>query len=200
MAVKRTTIEVFVEIPRGSRNKYEYDKERKIFKLDRVLFSSVHYPADYGFIPDSLSLDGDPLDALVIVDNPTFPGCVVDGRPIGMLDMKDEQGHDEKILTVPTHDPRFRHITKLEQLGPHWLREIENFFATYKALEDKWTELIGWENEDRAWEVIEEAEQRHRDLQELKTRNKTIHPVTSVPADIKGQSSETPDEISQPKL
>ncbi|NWJ97866.1 MAG: inorganic diphosphatase [Chloroflexi bacterium] len=173
MTVKRTNIEVFIEIPRGSRNKYEYDKERQIFKLDRVLYSSVHYPTDYGFIPDSLSLDGDPLDALVIVDNPTFSGCVVDGRPIGVLDMTDEQGHDEKILMVPTHDPRYRHINKLEDIGPHWLREIENFFATYKALEDKWTELVGWEDETRAWEIIEEAEQRYRDLKELKNRNKT---------------------------
>lgn len=192
MAVKRTSIEVFVEIPRGSRNKYEYDKERKIFKLDRVLYSSVHYPSDYGFIPDSLSLDGDPLDALVIVDNPTFPGCVVDGRPIGVLDMSDEQGHDEKILTVPSHDPRYRHIKKLEDIGPHWLREIENFFATYKALEDKWTELVGWQDEQRAWEVIEEAEQRYRDLQELKNRNKTVHAgvMTSSSEQVNGHSAE----------
>lgn len=168
MAVKRTSIEVFVEIPRGSRNKYEFDKERGIFKLDRVLFSSVHYPSDYGFIADTLSLDGDPLDALVILDLPTFPGCVIDARPIGILDMSDEQGHDEKILTVPTKDPRYRHITKLEDLGPHWLREIENFFATYKALEDKWTELVGWKGEVEAWKVIEEAEQRWKDYIEMK--------------------------------
>ena len=168
MAVKRNSIEVFVEIPRGSRNKYEYDKERHIFKLDRVLYSSVHYPTDYGFIADTLSLDGDPLDALVVVENPTFPGCVVDGRPIGVLEMSDEQGQDEKILTVPTKDPRYRHIQKLEDLGPHWLREIENFFATYKALEDKWTELVGWKDEVEAWKVIEECEVRWQELVKTK--------------------------------
>lgn len=187
MAVNRTEIEVFVEIPRGSRNKYEYDKERKVFKLDRVLFSSVHYPTDYGFIADTLSLDGDPLDALVIMDNPTFPGCVVDGRPIGVLDMRDEQGHDEKILCVPSHDPRYRHISTLEDIGPHWVREIENFFATYKALEDKWTELVGWYDKTRAWEVIEEAEQRYQDLQELKTRNKTTQPVPALTPVLAGE-------------
>ncbi len=168
MAVKRTSIEVFVEIPRGSRNKYEYDKERGLFKLDRVLFSSVHYPTDYGFIFDTLSMDGDPLDVLVIMDTPTFPGCVVDARPIGILDMTDEQGHDEKILAVPTHDPRYRHITRLEHIGPHWQREIENFFATYKALEDKWTELVGWKDAPEAWLVIEESERRHHEYMRMK--------------------------------
>lgn len=178
MSVKRTSVEVFVEIPRGSRNKYEFDKERGIFKLDRVLYSSVYYPCDYGFIADTLSLDGDPLDALVIVDLPTFPGCVIDARPIGILDMSDEQGHDEKLLTVPTKDPRYRHITRLEDLGPHWLREIENFFATYKALEDKWTELVGWKDEVEAWKVIEEAEQRWKDYLEMK---KTAPPAPPPP-------------------
>ncbi len=165
---KRSSIEVFVEIPRGSRNKYEFDKERKIFKLDRVLYSSVHYPSDYGFIQDTLSLDGDPLDALVIMESPTFPGCLVDARPIGYLDMTDEAGHDEKILCVPTKDPRFDQIFKLDDLGPHWLREIENFFSTYKALEDKWTELVGWKDETEAWKVIEESEVRWQEFMKTK--------------------------------
>lgn len=176
MAVKRTSIEVFVEIPRGSRNKYEFDKERGIFKLDRVLYSSVHYPSDYGYIPDTLSLDGDPLDALVIVDIPTFPGCVIDSRPIGVLEMRDEQGQDEKIICVPKHDPRYRHITKLEDLGPHWVREIENFFATYKALEDKWTELAGWHDEVEAWKNIEECEQRWQQYLAMKKVDKVTPP------------------------
>lgn len=173
-----TSIEVFVEIPRGSRNKYEFDKERGVFKLDRVLYSSVHYPSDYGFIPDTLSLDGDPLDALVIIDIPTFPGCVIDARPIGVLIMRDEQGEDEKIITVPTHDPRYRHISKLEHLGPHWVREIENFFATYKALEDKWTELTGWRDEAEAWNIIYEAEVRWQQYVETK-KNRAAPPVRS---------------------
>jgi inorganic pyrophosphatase len=121
----------------------------------------------------TLALDGDPLDALVVVDHPTFPGCVIDARPIGVLEMRDEQGQDEKLLTVPSHDPRYRHITKLEHLGPHWLREIENFFATYKALEDKWTELVGWFDAARAWEIIEECEKRYLDFEELKKRKHT---------------------------
>ncbi len=175
MALKRNSIEAIIEIPTGSRNKYEYDKERKLFKLDRVLFSSVHYPTDYGYIDRTLSLDGDPLDVLVIMDHPTFSGCVIDARPIAILDMQDEQGHDEKILSVPTKDPRYHHITKLEHIGPHWLREIENFFATYKALEDKWTELVGWFDETRAWEIIEESEKRYHDFEELKKR-KTSNP------------------------
>jgi inorganic pyrophosphatase len=187
--VKRTSIEVFVEIPRGSRNKYEYDKERGIFKLDRVLYSSVHYPSDYGFIPNTLSLDGDPLDALVIMENPTFPGCVVDARPIGVLDMQDEQGHDEKVIAVPTHDPRFRHIVKLDDLGPHWHREIENFFATYKALEDKWTELLGWRTEVEAWEIIAESEQRYQEYQQLKKRKASDKNLTSL-----AQLEAVPDE------
>lgn len=154
-------IEVMVEIPTGSRNKYEYDKERQVFRLDRVLFSSVQYPTDYGYIPGTLSDDGDPLDALVIMESPTFPGCLVRARPVGVLDMTDEKGHDEKILAVPLDDPRFNHIAKLADLGPHWLREIENFFATYKTLEDKWTELNGWEDEGRAWQIIEESVERY---------------------------------------
>lgn len=174
---KRTSIEAFIEIPRGSRNKYEYDHERGLFKLDRVLFSSVHYPSDYGFIPNTLSLDGDPLDVLVIMENPTFPGCVIDARPIGFLDMQDEQGRDEKILSVPSKDPRFRHIQTLDDIGPHWQREIENFFATYKALEDKWTELLGWKDENQAWEIIAESEQRYREFQALKARKADAKPL-----------------------
>jgi inorganic pyrophosphatase len=137
-------IEVMVEIPRGSRNKYEFDKERGVFILDRVLYSSVHYPTDYGYVVDTLAEDGDALDALVVVHEPTFPGCHIAARPIGVLDMRDEKGPDEKILAVPLGDPRFQSVVDLNTLDPHWLREIENFFQTYKALEDKWTEVVGW--------------------------------------------------------
>ena len=191
--MKRTSIEAFIEIPRGSRNKYEYDHERGLFKLDRVLFSSVHYPSDYGFIPNTLSLDGDPLDVLVIMENPTFPGCVIDARPIGFLDMQDEQGRDEKILSVPSKDPRFRHIKTLDDIGPHWQREIENFFATYKALEDKWTELLGWKDENQAWEIIEESEQRYREFQELKARKADAKPVHAT-----SDSLSKPEALAEP--
>ena len=150
-------IEVVVEIPRGSRNKYELDKKRGVLVLDRVLYSSVHYPTDYGFISGTLALDGDELDALVVVDEPTFPGCHVVARPIGVLDMRDEKGPDNKILAVPVGDPRFSRIHDLHDIDPHWLREIENFFQTYKALEDKWTDVIGWEDAAAAARAIAAA-------------------------------------------
>jgi inorganic pyrophosphatase len=154
-------IEVFVEIPRGSRNKYEVDKERGILRLDRVLYSSVHYPTDYGFVVGTLAEDGDALDVLVVVDEPTFPGCHLLARPIGVLDMTDEKGPDQKILAVPVGDPRFSKIHDLGDIDPHWLREIENFFETYKQLEDKWTDVVGWENAATAARVIQEARELH---------------------------------------
>ena len=150
-------VEVVVEIPRGSRNKYEYDKKRGVFVLDRVLYSSVHYPTDYGYIPGTLGEDGDPLDALVIVNEPTFPGCHILTRPIGMLDMADEHGRDHKILAVPVSDPRFQSITSLSSIDPHWLAEIDNFFRTYKTLEGKETEVVGWEDVSAVARVIDEA-------------------------------------------
>ncbi len=155
------TIEVLVEIPAGSRNKYELDKDRGVFVLDRVLYSSVHYPTDYGFVTGTLAEDGDALDALVVVNEPTFPGCHIMARPIGVLDMTDEKGPDQKVLAVPLGDPRFQTITDLRSLDPHWLREIENFFQTYKALEDKWTEVVGWEGADAAFRVIESCRERY---------------------------------------
>src|SRR5207248_917193 len=115
------SIEVVVEIPRGSRNKYEFDKERGVFVLDRVLFSSVHYPTDYGYVVQTLGEDGDPLDALVVVNEPTFSGCHIRCRPIGVLDMRDDMGPDHKILAVPLVDPRFQSIQDLRALDPHWL-------------------------------------------------------------------------------
>jgi len=154
-------IEVFVEIPRGSRNKYEIDKVRGVLVLDRVLYSSVHYPTDYGFVVGTLAEDGDALDALVVVDEPTFPGCHIMARPIGVLDMQDEKGPDQKILAVPIGDPRFASIRDLRDIDPHWLREIENFFQTYKALEDKWTDVVGWEDAAAAERVIRQARELH---------------------------------------
>ncbi|HLI28466.1 MAG TPA: inorganic diphosphatase [Chloroflexota bacterium] len=147
-------IEVFVEIPRGSRNKYEYDKQRRVFVLDRVLYASVHYPTDYGFIPETLGADGDPLDALVIVNEPTFPGCLIHARPIGLLDMYDDKGDDEKVLAVPIGDPRFDEVLALADISPHWLREIENFFLTYKTLEQRETHVRGWRDAAAAWQLI----------------------------------------------
>src|SRR5436305_5945486 len=158
------SIDVIIEIPQGSRNKYEYDHDKHAIRLDRVLHSSVHYPTDYGFIPDTLSKDGDPLDVLVVVLNPTFPGCHVPARPIGVLRMHDEKGEDEKILAVPVGDPRFDGIEDLGGLSEHWLKEIENFFATYKLLEEKDTDLLGWDDVDEARTVIEDAHRRYREV------------------------------------
>lgn len=157
------SVEVVVEIPRGSRNKYEFDKERGVFFLDRVLYSSVHYPTDYGYIPGTLAEDGDPLDVMLVVNEPTFPGCHVIARPLGVLDMRDEKGPDHKILAVPLEDPRFQSFHGLRHLDPHWLLEIENFFRTYKTLEDKETEVVGWEGTAGANRIIRAARERFAD-------------------------------------
>lgn len=161
----RGSVLAFIEIPRGSRNKYEYDEERGVFQLDRVLYSSVHYPTDYGFIPDTLAEDGDHLDILVLVQEPTFPGCMIEARPLGGLDMADEKGPDFKVLAVPVGDPRFSHYRSLEEVGDHWLKEIETFFATYKLLEPKQTEVLGWHDEAKAREMIAQCRDRYRTRQ-----------------------------------
>jgi inorganic pyrophosphatase len=149
-----------IEIPRGCRNKYEYDHIIGVIRLDRVLYSSVCYPTDYGFITGTLSTDADPLDVLVVVEEPTFPGCFVRARPIGTLDMIDEHGEDEKILAVPEDDPRFSDMRQLGDLGHHWPREIAAFFRTYKELQGLQTEVQGWHDVDAAWRVIQEAQRR----------------------------------------
>jgi inorganic pyrophosphatase len=164
MASAREPLEVMVEIASGSRNKYEYDHARHRFVLDRVLCSSVHYPCDYGFIEGSLADDGDPLDVLVVISEPTFYGCVVRARPVGVLDMKDDKGHDYKILAVAHDDPRWDETSALEDLSPHRLREIENFFQTYKALEARQTDISGWLGVDDAWRIIDAAMAAGRDV------------------------------------
>ena len=155
------TIEVFVEVPMGSRNKYEWDFERRCFVLDRMLFTAVRYPGDYGFIPDTLALDGDHLDALCILGEPTFPGCVVRARVLGMLDMRDDKGPDEKILTVADHDPRWQHLRVLDDVPRHVLDEIAHFFAIYKDLEQKLVKIHGWRPRQDALRVIAEARDRY---------------------------------------
>lgn len=147
-------VEAVVEIPKGSRNKYEIDHETGIVRLDRVLFSSVHYPTDYGFVLNTMAADSDPLDVLIIVEEPTFPGCHVMIRPIGVLVMRDEKGLDEKILAVPIADPRFNTIKDISQLQPHWLTEIENFFSTYKLLEGKETTVAAWKGAKQAARIL----------------------------------------------
>jgi len=153
-------ISVMIEIPKGSRNKYEYDPVRKQIKFDRMLFSSVHYPSDYGFIPDTLAEDGDPLDALVLITEATFPGCFIQARPIGLFKMVDEKGLDDKILCVPIEDPLWNHIFTLDEVSPHLLKEIEHFFKIYKDLEGHKTGVKGWGSRDTALESIRTAKIR----------------------------------------
>jgi len=156
--------EVIVEIPRGSRNKYEMDHHTGAIWLDRPLFTATVYPADYGFFPNTLAEDGDPLDALVMLDEPTVPGCHLRVRPVGVFWMSDEKGADAKVLCVLAGDQRTEQIRDITDLPPFVLEEIEHFFDVYKALEPgKETETRGWEGVEQALQAIEEARQRDAD-------------------------------------
>jgi inorganic pyrophosphatase len=148
-------LNVLIEIPAGSKNKYEFDKDMNAFALDRVLYASVVYPFDYGFIPNTLADDGDPLDGLVIMDQPTFPGCVIAARPVGMMEMIDGGDRDEKILCVPDKDPRYAHVKSLKDIPQHRLDEIAEFFQTYKNLEKKTVEILGWKDVDAVMPLVE---------------------------------------------
>lgn len=150
-------INVLIEIPAGSKNKYEFDKDMNAFILDRVLFSSVQYPYDYGFVPNTLADDGDPLDGMVLMDQPTFPGCVIAARPIGMLEMIDGGDRDEKILCVPDEDPRYSKVKSLGDIADHRLDEIAEFFKTYKNLEKKVTEILGWKDVSEVAPLVEKC-------------------------------------------
>lgn len=156
-------VEAFIEIPTGSQNKYEFDKERGVFKLDRVLFSPMFYPAEYGYLENTLALDGDPLDILVLVTNPTFPGCVIDTRVIGYLNMVDGGEQDAKLIGVPVEDPRFNEIKSIDDLPEHKLKEIAHFFERYKDLEGKKTEIGTWEGPEAAAKLIDECIARYNE-------------------------------------
>jgi inorganic pyrophosphatase len=150
-----------IEIPQGGSNKFEYDATLGVFRLDRVLYSAVHYPGAYGFIPGTLGDDGDPLDILVLSTEPMFTGAVLEARPVGMLRMRDEAGEDEKVLAVPVVDPRFDGFRELDDVPSHSLREIEHFFHIYKDLEGKPVETFGWEQRSEAESVILRAIRAH---------------------------------------
>jgi inorganic pyrophosphatase len=150
-----------IEIPAKSRNKYELDKDTGLLKLDRVLYSSVHYPGDYGFIPRTLAEDGDPADILVRINEPTFPGCIIDARPIGVLMMLDKGDPDDKILAVPCHDPFHNEYYDIADLPQHYLKEVEHFFHIYKDLEGKRVQILGWEKSDVAMRLIQEGRARY---------------------------------------
>ena len=158
--VDPASVTVVVEIPGGSRNKYEMDHATGSIYLDRMLFTATRYPADYGFIEGTLGEDGDPLDALVLVGEPTFPGCRILARPVGVFGMRDEKGQDDKILCVPLRDPASSHLLGLGDLRHSLLAEIEHFFAVYKDLEDKKVETQGFQDLEAALVIIGEARQR----------------------------------------
>jgi inorganic pyrophosphatase len=155
-------VNAVIEISRGQTNKYEYDKHLHVFRLDRNLYSPVHYPGDYGFIPSTLSDDGDPLDVLVLVDAPSFTGCVMTVRPIGMLEMVDQGKKDEKILAVGTNNPIYKDVVDYARLYPHLLLEIEHFFSVYKELEAKSTQIVGWKDAEQARVAVSECESRYK--------------------------------------
>ena len=156
-------VRAVIEIPGGSRNKYELDKESGLFKLDRVLYSPVHYPGDYGFIPRTLAKDGDPFDVLVLIREPTFPGCEIDVRPIGLLKLLDRGVPDDKILGVPADDPLQSEAQDITDIPQHVLKEIEHFFQIYKDLEGKRMEALGWEMRESALREILDAVGRYEE-------------------------------------
>jgi inorganic pyrophosphatase len=156
-------ITAVIEIPFGSRNKYEFDKPTGLIKLDRVLYSAVHYPGDYGFVPRTLHEDGDPLDVLVLVKEQTFPGCMIDVRPLGVLRMLDRGEPDDKILAAPLRDPYYEEFFDIADIPRHLLKEVEYFFRTYKDLEGKRVQITGWEKSDVAMRVILECITRYDD-------------------------------------
>jgi len=156
------TVNAFVEVPYGCANKYEYDKTLHVIRLDRPLYASVHYPGEYGFIPSTLSADGDALDIIILVTHSTFPGCLLEARPVGVLEMIDQGKADQKILAVAKASPTHAQIKNHTDLAPHVLREIEHFFSVYKELEGKRTEVKGWKDVKEAHRLIEEGHRRFR--------------------------------------
>jgi inorganic pyrophosphatase len=159
-----TGFPVIVEIPKGSTNKYELDKETGLLRLDRVLYSAVHYPADYGFIPRTYCGDGDPLDVLVLGQEPVYPLTIVEARAVGVMRMRDEKGVDDKIVAVSVRDPSFEGYTDKAQLPPHVLRQVRRFFEDYKTLEHKQVVIEDLLGPDDAFRIIREALEMYREL------------------------------------
>ncbi len=154
-----------IEIPKGSRNKFEYSKRFGTYVLDRVLSSPMHYPGEYGFIPRSYYDDHDPLDIIVLMDEKTFPGCIIETRPVGLLYMEDSGEKDDKVLAVPDKDQRYEHILDIEDVPEYTKREMQHFFATYKDLEPgKNVKVRGWGGRDEAMEAVRRSLEMYRDL------------------------------------
>lgn len=155
-------VHVLVEIPAGSTNKYEYNAKAGVMVLDRVLYSSVRYPFDYGFVPNTLAEDGAPLDAMVIMDEPTFAGCLLTARPIGILDMIDNGAHDGKLLCVPTADRRLDGVSSVRQIAPNQLEDVAEFFRTYKNMEGRPVTITGWLDAAEVPALLEQCISRER--------------------------------------
>ena len=154
------TFDAIIEIPRGSRNKYEMDHETGRIRFDRVLYSPMFYPADYGFVENTLGLDGDPIDVLVFLTEPTVPGCVIEVKTIGVLNMSDDKGQDEKLICVPVADPTWNQLENITDMNPHTLKEVEHFFRVYKDLENKTTTIEGYGDKAEAEQLLHY--QQHR--------------------------------------
>jgi inorganic pyrophosphatase len=150
-------VNAVVEIPTGSRIKYEIDHETGLVHVDRVLYSPFHYPAEYGFIPNTLAPDGDPCDVLILINGTTYPGVVIHARPIGLLRMHDDKGQDDKVLCVADNDPSYDHVKSLADLPPHFMKEVEHFFVTYKDLEEKDVHSDGWAGRDEALAFVRQC-------------------------------------------
>ena len=157
-------VRMIVEIPKNSSNKYEYDGKLGVFRLDRSLYSPMHYPGDYGFIPGTIAEDNDPMDILVLASEPSFQGCLIEVRPVGLLNMVDNTEGDQKVLAVPTNNPRYDQIHTLDQVFSHVQREIEYFFSIYKELEGKDTKIEGWLRPKETREAIMQSRRRYLEL------------------------------------
>jgi inorganic pyrophosphatase len=155
-------VNVIIEIPKGSQNKYEYDVKNKIFKLDRILLSPMHYPGDYGFIPQTIAKDNDPLDVMVLISNPTHPGTLLEAKPIGVLRVIDRGKEDNKILCVANGDAKLKKIKSIREIEKHTLDEIEHFFLVYKQLERKKVKILGWKDAREAKKIILNATKEYK--------------------------------------
>jgi inorganic pyrophosphatase len=162
-AVPDPPLVAVVEIPKGSSNKYEWDEDLGAIKLDRLLFSSLGYPTDYGFFRDTIAGDGDPLDAMIVVSEPTFPGCLIEVKPVALFRMRDEKAEDNKILCVPYSDPNWSHVETLDDLPMTLRDEISHFFSIYKTPEWKVVKVDGWYHREEALESIERAQNRWKE-------------------------------------
>ena len=154
------TFDAIIEIPRGSRNKYEMEHETGRIRFDRVLYSPMFYPADYGFVENTLGLDGDPIDVLVFLTEPTVPGCVIEVKTIGVLNMSDDKGRDEKLICVPVADPTWNQLENITDMNPHTLKAVEHFFKTYKDLENKTCIVDGYGDKAQAEQLLQDARER----------------------------------------